>query len=369
MTLPARLTASVAVTVLAVTGCSSGGKDAKSAPTKGKSITASCSAGKAPSFGARPSAFDAPVSVESTGALSTQVSEPTLSSSPAPSEGFKVAELKVSARVLTNGVFALHPEAFVLADREGNVCGQLTTNPLKNKLQPSQVDESHAASGSIAFLVPSEANLSDYTVYYLDRAGAPRAVAAWSGKGAAPTAATAVTCSTNKSGISLDGAKDHEFGQPFRSGDDTIALTITPSAPTSRDLKPGPNQPNDVRGVVVSIEAAAKGSAGFIERDQFQLIDDKGNLCRYNDLGSDGETLSSDLLDSGKSQTYTVVFWTPKTSEVAGWKLLYMPEPSDKKVTATWTLKPATSSTPAPSSAASSAVPSLSTPSPTKSTT
>lgn len=348
------ITAGLALTLV---GCSS------SSPSEGgatsdppaRTSEATCNAGAAPKFGAKPSAFDAPVDIDPTGALVAQVSEPALDSATPPSPGYKVAALKVQARVATNGVFAVHPESFVLADRAGNRCSQPATNSLSNPLAATQVDESKAATGSVAFIVPAEANLSDYTVYYLEGRGSNTAVAAWSGSGTAPSAQAMTTCSSNKSGINLAGAKDQEFGKPFTAGDNDISLTLTPARPTTRDLKPGQSQPNDVSGVQVQVKVSAKGSAGFIERNQLQLLDDKGNLCRYNELGSDGENLSSDLVEDGKDKTYSVVFWTPKGSTVAGWKLLYVPEPTAKKATASWTLKPATpSSSPSSSSTSSS---------------
>lgn len=342
MTPRLRLLAAPVAAALTLAGCSVGGTGTPSgSTTEHTSAASSCTSGKAPSFGGRPSAFDAPVPVDSASALSTQVSEPTLSTTTAPAAGLRIAEVKVNARVLTNGVFAVHPESFVLADSSGAVCPQPAKNPLKGALQVSQVDESHSATGTLAFVVPAEANLSNYTVYYLASPGAPKAVAAWSGQGTAPSVETATTCSTNRSGIKLTGAKDQPFEKSYTSGDDTISLSITPSKPWPRILRPGQNQPNDVSGVVVSLYVAAKGSVGYIERNQFQLLDDKGNLCRYNELGSDGETLSSDLVETSKPRRFDIVFWVPKGAEVAGWKLLYMPEPTDKKVAASWTLDPA----------------------------
>lgn len=365
MTVRPRLLALSLTTALTMSACTFGSDDPKESGTTDQDSmpAAACSSGEAPSLGGKTSAFDAPVAVESSGALRTQVSEPAMSTTASPTDGYRIAQIKVSARVQTNGVFALHPESFVLADPDGQRCAQPATNPLRGALQVSQVDESKVVSGVVAFIVPAEANLSDYAVHYVDKPGSPKAIASWSGNGSAPSPATVNTCSTNRSGIKLAGAKDQEFYKPFTTGDDPISLAITPSTPWSRELKPGPNQPNDVRGVVVSLYVAAKGSVGYIERNQFQLIDDKGNLCRYNELGSDGENLTSDLVETDKPKRYTLVFWTPKGSEVAGWKLLYMPEPSDRKVTATWTLKPRASASNSPSSSASSSasVPSSST--------
>ncbi|REF31755.1 hypothetical protein [Calidifontibacter indicus] len=374
MTARLRLIAAPLAAALTLVGCSSAGTATPSTSSTSRAPEVTCSSGKAPSYGGDTAAFDSPVPVESTSALTAQVSEPTLSSAPAPAEGLRIAQVKVNARVVTNGVFAMHPEAFVLADPSGALCPQPAKNPLRDGLQVAQVDESHSAVGTLAFVVPAEANLSNYTVYYLAQPGAPKAVAAWSGEGSAPsTAAATTTCSANRSGIKLDGAKDQPFGKPFSTGDNTISLEVTPSTPWGRALEPGQNQPNDVSGVVVGLDVTAKGAVGFVERNQFQLLDDKGNLCRYNELGSDGETLTSTLVDPGKPRRFYLVFWTPKGSEVAGWKLLYLPEPSDKKVVATWTVNrsatsptassPATSS-PATSSPATSS--SVSAPAPTK---
>lgn len=335
--------------VLAMTACSTGssGSDGSSASSASDNAR-SCTSGPAPSFSGSTTAFDAPAGVEPTGALSAQVSEPTLASVASPAQGYKIASVKVNARVLTNGVFALHPESFVLVDTNGIRCGQPATNSLPNALKVAQVDETSAATGTLAFVVPAEANLSAYSVYYLDRPGSAKATAKWSGSGVAPSATTVTTCSTNKSGIVLSGAKDQEFGKPFTAGDSEISETITPQKPTVRALKPGPDQPNDVSGVQISLTVAAKGSLGFVDRNQFQLLDSQGNLCQYNELGSDGENLTSDLVDAGKSKTYTIVFWTPTGSSVPGWKLLYVPEPTDKKATASWTLKPASTETASP---------------------
>lgn len=322
---------------LVLAGCSgSDGGDAASSSTP----TTTCSIGQAPSFSGKGTAFDAAASIDSSSALAVQASQPTISSVEGPGKGYKFAEVKVNARVTTNGVFAVQPESFVLADKEGNTCGRPAENPLSKGLEAAQVDEGSPAAGSLAFVVPEQADLSDFTVYYLAKPGSDRAIAAWSATGAAPSASRVTTCSSNKSGLDLKGAKDQKFGKGFTTGDSQISLEITPSAPKSKTLEPGPDQPNDVRGVAVKVKVRANGSSGFVERNQFQLVDSAGNLCRYNELGSDGEDLTSALVPKNSTKTYTLVFWTPKTSEVPGWKLLYVPEATERKAVATWTLKP-----------------------------
>lgn len=336
---------------LALTGCASGASGTDSGPATATTGGVHCDSGSVPSFSGKATAFDAPVDVESTHALATQASAPQLSDQSAPAKGFRIAQVKVNARVLTNGVFALHPESFVLADRDGNRCGQPDRNTLSGALTVSQVDETKPASGSVAFVVPAEANLSDYTVYYLGEPGSRTAVAAWSGSGAAPVVDELTSCTDRGNGYDLKKVPDHSFGAPVTTGDSEISLAVTPAAPALRELKPGPDQPNDVLGVAVTLTATAKGSEGFVERNQFQLLDSGGHLCQYNELGSDGETLTSALIPVGHPRTFTLIFWTPRGSQVPGWKLLYIPDPTNKKVAASWTsATSAGSSTAAPSS-------------------
>ncbi|GAB3585854.1 hypothetical protein GCM10027579_20560 [Calidifontibacter terrae] len=298
---------------------------------------AHCDSGKQPAFSGKTTAFDAPASVEHTDALSTQASAPQLTNEAAPAAGFKIARVRVNARVLTNGVFAVHPESFVLVDADGDRCGQPATNGLTDALRVSQVDEATPAAGSVAFVVPAEANLSDYTVYYLGQPGTNDAVAAWSGAGVAPVVDQLTTCTDSKSGYSLKGVPDHPFGAAVTTGDSQVSLDITAATPAMRELPPGPDQPNDVSGLAITIQAKATGSEGFIERNQFQLLDSTGHLCQYNELGSVGETLTSALVPVGSPKFYTVIFWVPRGAQIPGWKMLYVPDPTANKVTATWT--------------------------------
>ncbi len=332
------LAATCTLTATLIAGCTAGATGSSSTSTgTTRAAAAQCTVGRAPSFAGKATAFDAPASVESTHALSAQASEPQLTTRPAPAKGFRIAQVQVNARVLTNGVFALHPESFVLVDDEGHRCGQPAQGATAGALKVSQVDEATPAEGTVSFVVPSEANLSNYTVYYLQQPGAQQAIAAWSGSGTAPTASQLTTCTDRKNGYDLKGVADHAFGTKVATGDSQISLDVTPSAPVARELPPGPDQPNDVTGMAITVRATATGSEGFIERNQFQLLDDSGHLCQYNELGSAGETLSSALVPVGKPQTYTLIFWTPRGAQIAGWKLLYVPDPTNKKVAASWT--------------------------------
>ncbi|NHN55703.1 hypothetical protein G9U51_07930 [Calidifontibacter sp. DB0510] len=332
--------AAVACAVAALSACSSPGAAPSSTSVQPTPTSATnCAGGKAPAYRGGQTAYDAPAPVEQTKALEAQASEPAMTSTPSRREGYRIAQVKVSAKVRTNGIFGVEPGNFVLVDGSGKRCEQPATNPLPNAFSVLQVDEATTGSGTVAFLVPAEANLSDYTVYYLPRPDASTATAAWSGSGTAPTVATQTACSTTKSQVTSDGVTAHDFGTPFTAGDSVVSQVVTPSKPTMRTLPPSAKQPNDVTGVAIDVTVQAKGAEGFVERSQFELIDTARNRCGYSALGSDGETLTNALVPKDKSQKFTLIFWTPKGSTVHSWMLLYVPDPKSRKATAAWWMK------------------------------
>ena len=331
-----RALAGVSLGVLALTGCQSGSLTSGSSSAEA-STTASCAAGTAPTFKGKATAYDTPAPIESTKAVAAQVSRPTITSYASGHQGFKVVKVQVGVQVLTNGVFAIDPHSFQLADPNGNLCVQPKVDPLPKSFPVLQVDESHPGAGGVAFLVPEGADLSKYSVYYTNTPGSSTAAAKWAVGGGSPTIPARATCDGGRSRYSLKGVHHETFGHATTFGDSTVSLKITAYEPKQRTLKPSDKQPNDVQGIAVHVRGTARGALGYMGRSQFRLVDSSGNLCRYNPLGSSGETLGNALVKAGKTRNFTLIFWTPKGAKVPGWKLLYLDKPATKKVTYYWT--------------------------------
>ncbi len=354
--------ASCALTV-ALAGCqteATGTRGSSSGSTSGDERPVACSGTNAPDFDGAATAYDAPADVERKQSVAAQVSEPSLTTYPSGTKGFRIAKVHLGVQVKTNGVFAISPDSVVLADGQGNACPRPATDPLPEAFPVMQVDETHPDAGDIAFLVPKGADLSAYSVYYVDTPGAHDAAAHWSASGSAPTVPVRTSCDGKKSTYSTKHAKHVRFGHGTTFGGHTVSLKITVHTPTKRTLKPSEKQPNDVDGIAVHVTGHAKGALGFIGRNQFKLVDGSGHLCRYNPLGSTGENLSSALIKPGKSRSFTLIFWMPRGARIHDWTMLYLSDAHSKKVTAYWTLSEAAkkkahasaSSTASPSSTA-----------------
>ncbi|TWP36552.1 hypothetical protein [Leekyejoonella antrihumi] len=321
---------------LALTGCQSGSTSSTSSGPSAAAV-AGCAGGSAPTFTGKPTAYDAPAPVEPGKSVSAQVGQPAVTAYPSGHKGVKIVQIQVGAQVLTNGVFAISPGSFLLADAKGHLCPQPKVDPLPKSFPALQVDESHPGAGGVAFLVPEGADLSTFSVYYTNSAGSAVAAAKWTANGGTRNIPVGRTCDGPKSTFSLKGVKNQSFGRGQTIGDSTISLKLTAYEPTPRTLTPSAKQPNDVQGVAVHVRGAAQGALRFMGRSQFRLMDSSGILCRYNPLGSDGDTLTSTLVSPGKTRDFTLIFWIPRGAKVPGWKLLYLADPSKPKVTFYWT--------------------------------
>lgn len=338
--------------LLAVAGCNS--EDAGDGDTSGSSSASSasgCDGPAGPAFTSQATSYDAVARVESGKAVGAQVSEPALSTKPSGVEGWAVAELKVQAKVVTNGIFAVSPDAFVLVDNQNKQCARAKASLVSSPFGVSEIDEARPASGTIGFLVPENADMSRYRVLYTGEGSGRQAQAAWSSSGSAPKVITATTCSTTKSTYGVPASAQREqFGDAatFGSGE-TVGMRVWSAGPRTVPLKGTEKVPNDVDGIAVDVAVTALGSVAFVERDMFQLVDGSGNLCRYGELGSEGETLASDLVPAGKSKGYRLIFWTPKGSKVSGYQLLFRQDVNTKTILSTWSspaVKPAPSAKP-----------------------
>lgn len=326
-----------AVAVVALSGCQADSFAGGQSPTT-SSPPATCSTDPGPTFKGTRTAFEAPASVEARQAVSAQISTPTLTKYPSGKEGYQVAKVHLGAQVRTNGVFAISPKSIVLADAKGNACARPATDPLPGAFPVLRVDEKHPDAGDVGFLVPKGADLSKYSVFFLDKPGASRASAQWSKDGKTPRLPVENTCSGGKSTYSTKNAQHNTFEDSQTFGDDTVSLKITVHAPKKRTLKPSKNQPNDVDGIAVHVTGTAKGALGFIGRKQFRLVDGSGHLCEFNPLGSTGETLSSALIKPDRTRKFTLIFWMPRGADIKDWTMLYFSDPKSKKVTAYWTM-------------------------------
>ncbi|PWJ24520.1 hypothetical protein ATK17_0612 [Branchiibius hedensis] len=353
-------TSIVSATALAalVTACSGSSAQSSSStqPTSTSTSTAApaCAAGAAPTLRGQPTAYSTAADLESTHALAGQVGQPTVSTTPSGVAGWDLASVPVNVQVRTNGIFAVSPASFVLVSPAGQRCPQPATNPLSSSFAIMQVDESHPGSGEVAFLVPHGTDLTTYSVMYTDQAGGKVANAQWAADAPTPSATAASGCDGKKSTYDVAKVTRKPFGTAQRAGADAITVTLDPRAPVMVDLPPSDRQPSDVDGVEITVTVAAQGSVGFVERGQFQLIDSHGMLCRYGELGSTGETLSSDLVPAGQEKTYNLIFWLPRGSAMNSWTLVYVKDPTSRTVGAAWTghtVATSTSASPAASTA------------------
>ncbi len=325
---------------LLIAGCSSDTpaprRSTADAPTQ-------CSGGAAPRAGGPATAYDAPVATTDHPALATQVGAPAMTSVPAKA-GYRVASVHVSARIVRNGSYPLSPASLVLQDSRGRVCPRPARNQLPRALTLGTVDETHAADGNVAFLVPADADLADYTVLYVANPGDRAALARWSRKGQAPRSTVGNTCDGPAGKPSRAGMRADRFGRPVSRVIDGVGTTVTAQPPSTRPLAASDRVPADVDGVAVSIKVVATGADAYVDRRSFVLLDGAGHTCRYGSVPSPGETLTSALIKSGSSGAYTLIFWVPKGSSVRSWTLLQLGAPGSSAAVASWSSPSAASS-------------------------
>lgn len=338
---PARTTAVAAALtgLVALTGCSPEDSSAAAeAPSALASATpTTCDGPTAPTFGGTPVAYESQARIEEGQAVGAEVGKPVLSSKPSGVKGWSLAEVPVQAEVLTNGVYAVGPDSFSLVDPSGKECGKPRTNPLTGALKAGEVDEKRTSRGSIAFLVPDGAVLSKYKVIHHGPTQG-RSDAVWSATGKRTTAPVPTSCSSDRSPFKLaDGGRWGSFGERTTIGDpSTVGSKVWVGMPTTRTLKPSDRHPNNVVGVVVPVQVQAYGSVAFVDRNMFQLADGSGSLCRYSQIGTEGETLSSSLVQPGTSRSFSIIFWVPKGAKLKDWRLFYRHDPGSTTADAIW---------------------------------
>lgn len=355
--------AGAAALALSVTACND---DQEATETSSASGTAAAQAGcagpNAPSFSGDAQAYDSRGRVEDNKALGVQASTPTLSKSNSGADGWSIATVDVSASVVTNGVYAVSPDSFILVDQRGKQCTRPRTNAAPTPLTVQEIDEKKPATGTVAFLVPTGADLSKYSVLYSSDGTGRTAQVKWATSGSAPTGSTNGVCSTEPSPMTLrDKSKRQAYGASMlmdSSGD--IGTRVLVEKPVVRQLQPSDRHPNDVDGLAVKVRVQAVGSSAFVSRDMFQLIDGKGNLCQYSELGTEGENLTSDVVPAGKVKTYILIFWAPKgaAEKVTDTQVLFRSDGSGNTVDAAWYDKK--ENPPVPSAAPTSSAPSAS---------
>lgn len=371
------LTAASLISLVAVTGaCSS---DAEPEQSSGPTGPTGCDGKKAPSFGAKKQAYDSVAPVGEGDAVGVQASQPAKTKASSGAKGWSVAKVSVQARVLTNGIYAISPDSVMLIDPAGRQCTRPRTNAVPSPLAVGEIDEKDSASGNVSFLVPEDADLSKYTVMYADDPAAKKADAEWSSRGVAPTGGASTACAEGRrSPLSLKDTERTHYGDSDTVGSEGSQVRITAEKPQVKALKPSTKHPNDVDGLAVKIKVKALGSAAFIDRKLFEMFDGKGTVCRYGDLGTEGETLTTDLVPDGETRSYTLIFWAPKGSadQVKQLQLIYRtstgttrgaagwydpkeksPYPSPTKKKSTAGKKPSSSSTSKASKASTKATP------------
>ncbi|TWE07909.1 DUF4352 domain-containing protein [Rudaeicoccus suwonensis] len=330
------VTVAAAAATLVLAGCSSSGsRSAASSASPSVTPPATCSSTPAAAYSSTPIAYGAQAAIGTGGPLGVSIGKPAVTATAAGKAGFEIVQVPVRAAVITNGTFAVDQTQVELVDGSGHSCSQPSVNTLPQGFSALTIDESKPGSGSVAFLVPRGADLSRYKVLYLPAAGSKTAAAEWTATAASPSVATPTGCDGGTARVSTRGATDRSFGSSATVGDSTVSLSINAGTPTRRKFTPGTTQPNNVDALAISLKVTASGADGFVERSQFALVDGNGNVCRYSQLGSQGENLTSALIKKGRTGSYTIVFWVPKTAKVSGLKLLYTPS-SATKATIVW---------------------------------
>lgn len=244
--------------------------------------------------------------------------------------------MHVSARVIANGTFAVSPASLVLTDQNGTACPRPAANPLPDMLGLTTIAENRGADGNVAFLVPVDADLANYSVVYQANPTDARALAKWSRRGTAPGRTVANSCDGARVTHDRKGVATVPFGKSAANTTDKIGTTATAEAPKPHGLTPSSTVPGDVDGIDVSVRISATGADAYVDRRQFVLLDGQGGSCRFGSLPSPGENLTNALITSGQSATYTLIFWVPKGAMPSSWTLLQLSSPTSKKAVAAW---------------------------------
>ncbi|NYJ75345.1 hypothetical protein [Allobranchiibius huperziae] len=332
-----RLGGPAALAVLAtsvLTGCSHG------APAKAVRTTvvapSGCSGPKDVSYSGGATAYDVPVPTPDHRAVATQVGAPTLSQVSSGESSYRIASVHMSARVVQNGSYVVSPGSLVMLDPQGRACPRPAHNPLAGAFPLTTIDEQRGADGNVAFLVPADADLANYSVVYVENPTDRRALAKWSKQGTAPQRTVTDACDGPRTAYDRKGVATVHFGRTISIINGGIGVTVTAQAPTPRTLGPSPTVPGDVDGVAVSLSVTARGAEAYVDRRQFVLLDGGGRTCRFGSIPSPGETLTSTLVKPNGSGRYTIIFWVPKGAQPRSWTLLQLTSPTSKRAAAAW---------------------------------
>lgn len=333
-------TAACAVTI-ALSGCSSsGGGAAPSSAGRSGSATAAasstCSTKAAAGFKGTSLPFGTAAPTGPSSALEVSAGRPQVSSVPSGHDGYRLVQVPVRSTVRTNGTFAIEHGQFELVDSSGHLCKQPSIDPVSDGFVALTVDEAHAGSGRVAFLVPTSVATDRLTVRYLPAEDASSASLGWRAGAAKPTpSAAANSCDGKKSDLSTAGSDKAPFGHSIRHGDDVVSSSVDAARPHRRAFKPGPTQPNDVDAVDITVRVSAQGADSYVDRRSFALVDGSGRLCRGTGQ-SQGETLSSALVKKGHAEKFRIVFWAPKGSAIHGLRLVQLTKPGGSKAQSVW---------------------------------
>ena len=295
-----------------------------------------CSGPRGASYSGSVTAYDVPVPTADHTAVATQVGAPTLSQASSGTASYRIASVHVSARVVQNGSYVVSPGSLVMLDPQGRACPRPAHNPLAGAFSLTTIDEQRGADGNVAFLVPADADLANYSVVYVENPTDQRALAKWSKQGTAPHRTVTNACDGPHTTYDRKGTPTARFGATVSTVQGGIGVAVTPQAPTGRALGPSPTVPGDVDGVAVTFSVAARGAAAYVDRRQFVLLDSGGRSCRFGSIPSPGETLTSALVKVNASGRYTIVFWVPKGAQVHSWTLLQLTSPTSRRAAAAW---------------------------------
>lgn len=336
---PALTAAVCGLAAALLAGCTSGGQDGSTSPgsESASQAPATCSTKVAPglSGGAVPFGTHSPTGASS--ALQVSAGRPMVTTTPSGREGYRLVEVPITASVRTNGTFAVDHGQFVLVGPDNRLCTQPKINPLPDGFVALTVDEAHAGSGVVAFLVPRSVSPEQLSVRYLPAVGASSASLAWRADAVAPpTPKVADACDGAKSTYRTKGVDRVSFGSSVKHGNSVVSSRVRASTPKRRAFKPGRTQPNDMDAIDVTLHVTAHGAAAYVDRRSFVLVDGTGRLCRRAAISSQGETLTSALVKKGHSANYTIVFWAPKGSTIKGLRLLELTKPGGTKVRSVW---------------------------------
>ena len=295
-----------------------------------------CAGARDVSYSGPATAYDVPIATSDHRAVATQVGAPTLSAASSGQSSYRIASVHMSARVVQNGSYVVSPGSLVLLDPQGRVCPRPAHDPLSGAFSLTTIDEQRGADGNIAFLVPADADLADYSVVYVENPTDHRGLAKWSGQGTAPRPTVSEACDGPRVAYDRTRVPTKRFGATASTVQGGIGVTVTPQLPAGRALGPSPTVPGDVDGVGVSLSVTAKGAAAYVDRRQFVLLDGGGRPCRFGSIPSPGENLTSALVKAGTTGRYTIIFWVPKGAQLHSWTLLQLTSPTGKRVAAAW---------------------------------